>query len=572
MKTKFSKRILSAFLAVLMVVTTVPAFSIHAFADTSSTGLVGSYLTKDITTGIATNSNVTWDSTEHAAYFDGNTSYLILEGTPMSGVTSEKGFAISFDYKRGSANGDNGRIIDFCDGSTTNTFAVNGGTPNTNQWRRLMTLAKVNGTESSYYTSDFNNSTYCDYTSSNFTDEEQADTWYNVTVSMAPNGQYSYYINGVLRATFKATYDTDYPTASNGLVPSTIADSFSTFTKYYIGTSTYNFNGFSDGYFNGYVKNVKLYDRAVNATQAFAGDASSDLGTLKGAIAEFESRMDGNIYLNMANAYNAYVAACKAYDSYYYGGNTSVDIVTPAANLAAEGYKMHAWIYQPTFTTASYSADDSYDDMLDYYKNVLYADTGLSSDTASATPSGGKVNYYMRAPGATLLYDGGATNPQTAIMVALDGNITWNGRANRYILYVSNSTNNFNLDGYWHDSTGSATSSEKTWNFSWSIHQGTILSNVSSTYSNIKVANDGGSITKYNNYSKHVSNLLVFDNTTNWNGSYLIEVNPSVYVCGASAENTPDTNLSSTLTSSTTVRVINFKPVLDAINNTSNLD
>jgi hypothetical protein len=194
MKNKISKRVLSVFLAVLMVITTMPVFAITASAGENQ-GFVQAYLTSNVTDGISENYNVTWDSDENAAYFSGNSAYLVLEGTPLSTVTAESGFAISFDYKRDTSNGDNGRIFDFNDGTVNNSFAVNGGlTSGNNVYRKLETLAKVNGSQNEYFTSDFNNSTYCDYTGSNFSSEESPDTWYSVTVTMSPSGLYSYYI------------------------------------------------------------------------------------------------------------------------------------------------------------------------------------------------------------------------------------------------------------------------------------------------------------------------------------------------------------------------------------------
>lgn len=552
MKT-ISKRIISVFLSAVMVITMLPAFAITAFAaDTNSKGLVGSYLSSDVTTGIKTNSNVIWDDDEKAAYFSGNESYLLLEGTPMKSVSAESGFAVSFDIKRGDNNGAMCRALDFSNGTNASTFAVNAGA--NDNYERYVTLAKPSGSEIRYYANDFTNTTYCDpAASSNWLDEEKSNVWYNITVSMSPSGQYSYYIDGELKATFKADY---YTTQTNAVTPEAIMNAFSGFSTYCIGTSVYQLTGTDDGYFNGYIKNLKLYDCEVDVTQAFAGDASSDIATLKAAIKEYESRMDGAVYLNMGKAYEAYVTACKAYDSYYYGGNTSVDIKTAAANLAKEAMKMHAWRYvQPTFVTASYGStdDSSYTDMLNYYKNVLYGETCTSDSAANTSLS--KVKYYMRAPSVTLLYDG-ITNPQTAIMIALDGNNGITSKSARYVLYASNSTSNFNLNGYWHGS--SDTGGSKTWNFTGTIHSDEVLSNVSSEFSNFQIARNA--VSNYN-YERLVSNLLVFDENTDWNGNSLLEVNPSVYIAGSSNATDHDTDISATLTGNTAIRVINYKVI-----------
>ncbi len=420
MKT-ISKRILSVFLSAVMVVTMLPTFVFTAFAaGNDSKGLVGSYLSKDVTTGIKTNSNVTWDDKEKAAYFSGNESYLLLEGTPMKNVSAETGFAVSFDVKRADNNGTMARVFDFSNGTSASTFALNSGS--TGSWERYITLAKPNGSELRYYANDFANTTYCDpASSSNWLDEEKPNVWYNITVSMSPSGQYSYYIDGELKATFKADY---YNTQTNKITPEAIMNAFSGFSSYCIGTSVYQLTGTTDGYFSGYIKNVKLYDHAADATQAFAGDSSSDIATLKAAIAEYESRMDGTVYTNMGNAYNAYVAACKAYDSYYYGGNTSVDVKSAASDLAKAAMKMHAWcpngltgIVPTGFTKDSdFTSQYSYTEGLDY-NNLLYSP--LAEDNSSSKVSKEHANVTVQvlyAPTTVMFYDGNTAKPRMPVI------------------------------------------------------------------------------------------------------------------------------------------------------------
>ncbi len=427
MKTKFSKRILSMLLAVLMLSTSCPAYAALDDVDApSSSGLVGSYLSKDVTTGIATNNNVVWSEEEHAAYFSGNESYLILEGAPMKTATVERGFAVSFDYKRAADTADNARFFDFNAGTSENSFALNCGSQSQNNWRRLMTLAKVDNIESSYYANDFGNESYCAYTTTAFPPEEKADTWYNITVSMSPEGEYSYYIDGVLRGTFKSNYDEEG--VSNGVVPTTITESLAKMTNYLVGTSIYQTSGVgADGYYHGYLKNLKLFDSAVTPTQAFAGNIASDIDTLKGAIDEYESRMDGTVYWNMGPAYEAYQAACKAYDSYHYGNNALVDIVTPAQNLATAAMKMHAWVNNVSANAVPNFSNGNVAD--GYYSNLLYAgpdgdpaDTDMIEYFSGGSGFGGsngsfKAKLHTKA-NAVLLYDGKNT---AAFPVTVEG-------------------------------------------------------------------------------------------------------------------------------------------------------
>ena len=74
---KMTKRLLSVFLAAVMVFTTVPFAAIVAFAKRTGTDIPTSYayLTKNLD-GFQSSGNVTWDATEKAAKFDGGTLTL----------------------------------------------------------------------------------------------------------------------------------------------------------------------------------------------------------------------------------------------------------------------------------------------------------------------------------------------------------------------------------------------------------------------------------------------------------------------------------------------------------------
>ena len=212
MKIKFSKRILSLFLAVMMVVTTIPLFTMPvAAAEPSESGLVGSYLTKDVTTGININRStgtIRWDSTVGAAKFDGS-GYLVLDGKPMEAVNSSTGFTVSLDFMRDSSNPAMTRLFDFNDGSTNNLFSLNAGANDNNE--RYITFASVSGTEEKevrYWANDLGDSSKCDPANEAWLSNEKPNTWYNITVIMETNGKYSFYVEGELKGTFKANYNT----------------------------------------------------------------------------------------------------------------------------------------------------------------------------------------------------------------------------------------------------------------------------------------------------------------------------------------------------------------------------
>lgn len=431
-KTNFAKRILSLFLSLMMIITSIPYFAITASAaEPSESGLVGSYLTKDVTTGIKENTGtISWDSTVGAAKFDGS-GYLVLEGKPMEAVNSSTGFTISLDVMRTSNSQPMQRLLDFNNGGQTSTFALNGGSDGNVE--RYITLANPKGNELRYWLGNdlrgnahATNTDYCSKTQAyDFLAQEKPGTWYNITITMEPSGSYSYYIDGELFVTYKPEY---YSAKGTDVTPEKIMNSFSGFTNYMVGKAIYD-----DPAFTGYIKNLKLYDRAVDITSAIAGGGATNIEILGNAIKEYESRVQSKVFANTTDAYNAYVAANKAYDVVYYGGDSSVDadrdVITSTNNLVREILNMGkmnflSFVQQTANVKPTFGSGDTNG----YYSNVLYSSTGNPSTAAAFQYfSGGKGTWGQNGSyeakchtnnNVVLLYDG---ESQVIFPITLEG-------------------------------------------------------------------------------------------------------------------------------------------------------
>ncbi|MBQ9532126.1 MAG: hypothetical protein IJR70_08640 [Eubacterium sp.] len=403
MKNKLGKRIISILLSALMVVSMLPTFALSASAAVQrDSHLLGEYLVNDATTGIQTNTGVTWDSNKKEAYFNGS-SYLQLSGTPMSTVSSSTGFTISFDFYK-EDGGYWARFFDFSDGTTNNCFAVNAGQ---DDWRSYASIYKLNGNEYCYYTNDLGSTEHCDVTSEYFVGHYKE--WHNMAFSMDTDGYYYVYIDGVLRGKFKNTLNDQQ---------ANIMNKFADLTTYYIGYDVYG-----DPCYKGYMKNFRLYNCAYNQL--------TGAERLNNVMAAYEARMNGAVYTNMAAAYTAYVNANKALDSYYYGGayNTVTDANhgTLADTLATAISNMSIWSdYSETQSVAMGS------NSVNNCSNVLYA-----SDTVNFVPSNyygiGSTNFKTITNDKVVLYYNG-DDSKTYFPVGLE--VKRNGNGNRQYDYA----------------------------------------------------------------------------------------------------------------------------------------
>lgn len=145
-----------------------------------------------------------------------------------------------------------------------------------------------------------------------------------------------------------------------------------------------------------------------DATNTVAFDPDADKEAIKDAMTAFEDKLkEGKVYTNLPDAYQAYVEASKAYDSFFYGGDTSIALATYAENLnnAVNSVK-EASLQTPSASVVPAFSNGNV--ASGYYSNVLYSN-GVSDND--------KVLYFSQSNGGydakihtnktiTLLYDG----------------------------------------------------------------------------------------------------------------------------------------------------------------------
>lgn len=126
------------------------------------------------------------------------------------------------------------------------------------------------------------------------------------------------------------------------------------------------------------------------------------------AMNAYEAKMDGTVYVNMANAYNAYVNAQKAKDAVKYGDKT-VDIDAVAASLTAATNEMTPWTkYTANGTFGGFTRDTAgktFDKA--YASNILYSPKNTDSvgvDKSERNHQGVTVQILLSE--TVLMYDG----------------------------------------------------------------------------------------------------------------------------------------------------------------------
>ena len=136
------------------------------------------------------------------------------------------------------------------------------------------------------------------------------------------------------------------------------------------------------------------------------------------AIDNYENKMSGTIYTNMAAAYDAYVAANKAYDEYKYGGNYSLDLTTYASALKRATVAMKPWNYRGTTGVMKQFFDgDSASDPAAVYAQYGVGNILYSGDNSDTTYNGTNVNMHMIYADNTVLLNDGLATPAIPVMV-----------------------------------------------------------------------------------------------------------------------------------------------------------
>lgn len=314
----------------------------------------------------------------------------------------------------------------------------------------------------------------------------------------------------------------------------------------------------------------------VVAFTAFAADDAA-VTEVENAMADYEKKMDGTVYTNMSAAYTAYVNCQKALDAYKYGGVTNA-LSGKAAALTSATANMQAWSAytgtgRGTFQNDGDNVSDA--DYAENYKNVLYAEKGVGPTVSyhganedagphGKTLLGGDAGAYTAdtrfytSNNTTLLYDG-VTAPQFGIMLTVWGNSKpWNYNWNNLRIYYAyvGSAQGLSMLEDWHgtDTSGDDAGSNLHLNYQWTVRQ----TDRSCTGYTQNVYYQNGM------NGKALANTIKFDKS--FTDLMLTITNPTLYYCTGS--DLGYTEHTGTL-SATTIRVLNYKKVVDAINNST---
>ena len=302
-------------------------------------------------------------------------------------------------------------------------------------------------------------------------------------------------------------------------------------------------------------------------------------GRLLRAISQYEKKMNGTVYLDMADAYDAYVKANQAYDAYKYG-NAEVDLDFYASLLNEKTQLLEKWEYKKETVTPYFDGDTG--DNSAYAENgvanVIYWGSPYENDGAKFSNETADCVIELWYPQSTVLLLDGITAPAMPIL----GMAKRDTSSTRYVyqLYpcaspddtLSNSEN-FKLgtssDTRWFGSNGKT---HRTHNWVWTVNQkqgedvGYIKGEAGATATDTRLylsRNDGMFGAGAINYWASFANTLRFKgNQSEYVKSYTVDW------YAVTGNDMSDFRV---MSPSNQIHVVNIKPLLERINSVSNL-
>ena len=287
--------------------------------------------------------------------------------------------------------------------------------------------------------------------------------------------------------------------------------------------------------------------------------AAADTSALDEAMAAYEAKMDGNFYLNMKDAYDAYVAAAavKANEN-----ASASDIANAASALTAAVDAMYDFYGHTAVGQAIYGTTDENPNQ-ERYAGILWADG--SGDTAYNQSQGGKVvsddvsigsvgviyggYYWFYYPtNSVIMYDGRYTPVLPIMMGAQDKDSNYNIHP-RY-LYPRSEDFEFTDDWVGYDD-----------NFVWPATDSTRISYNPDSPQSIDDAfemDNTSTVRSFGNYLVYTGTPT--DTLTTINGMTFIEshsMDVVIYGTVTSENKELDMNIP--------IRVINYKKLLDKL-------
>lgn len=317
-----------------------------------------------------------------------------------------------------------------------------------------------------------------------------------------------------------------------------------------------------------------------SAITAFAANGYVDVATdekvqaVETAMKNFQSVLaEDKSYSNVGPAYAAYVACQQGLDAYIYGGESNaLDGLADNLNTKVAGMTEFTGIKANTgkYRQVKVYADDDtgFDEatyLKDGYQNVLWLETGINTNNNDGKQS--KEDYSSLTlfyPQATLLYDG-ETTPATSVMAIASGEGSWTwGASDRYIsaITLENAADGINVSRNWR---GGSSNMDFNWSWYWNGNKYD-LSNNTTTAGNVYQIRKGGTVAVYKNYQQRFSNFMEY--TGDPGNKYLATFVPT-FKGHIGSKNEFATNIndpaSPTVPGSTTITVVNYKIVKDAI-------
>lgn len=317
-----------------------------------------------------------------------------------------------------------------------------------------------------------------------------------------------------------------------------------------------------------------------SAITAFAANGYVDVATdakvqaVETAMKNFQSVLaEDKSYSNVGPAYAAYVACQQGLDAYIYGGESNAldglaDELNTAVSAITEftGIKANTGKYRQVQVYAN--DDTGFDEatyLKDGYQNVLWLETGITTDNNDGKQS--KEDYSsltLYYPSATLLYDG-ETTPATSVMAIASGEGSWTwGASDRYIsaITLENAKDGINISRNWR---GGSSNLDFNWSWYWNGNKYN-LSNNTTTAGNVYQIRKGGTVAVYKNYQQYFSNFMEY---TGDPGNKYIDSFVPTFKGRIGSKNEFAANIndpaSPTVPGSTTINVVNYKIVKDAI-------
>lgn len=562
MKVRWSKRLLSAFLAVLMIVTSIPMMSLTAFADEFKPAV----LFYDFCGG----NSATYDNNEVGRVIDVSkhtqSANGYVDGYPTA--VSSTGYTISFSYNPLNLNKPAGK-----DKGTESI--INIGTSSTaSRARTYFNLYEDGQLHWTWDVDGGNGNNYFDAVNV-FGDKLTASAWHEIIIVVTPvlnenNESYDiikFYVDNVLTKTIDLSQTTNEAmgVTASSLYPGKCVSAYLAEERPVFYGASVEYGDWGDA-IDGYIDNVIIRN-----------NAHATIDMLKEKMTEYENAMlDNTVYMNMRAAYQAYVDGNKVYDAYYYGGNK--DNVVTQDNITRAYWRMRLTLGNMTknpwdenrvqaVASAGIRINDGAKQLSgtesQYWNNLLWA-ANAESDTGHA----GDSNYtqaWMRNPEVTMLYCGVAGHePKAPIMIVTKSQTSWTGAGRtRYVGLVTLTSTNSDLalTGNW---KGVRTSGNN-WDYSWAM-----------TNANTEVGyqkhNDGIATGGWNAVVHDKGESTGFCNLMTFNGNFDADPNEyyrnesislTAYFTSSTTYNT--TEIPRILNSSVPVHIVNYKVVLDAI-------